>query len=445
MKSYLIIAAVLALTLGLYPSAGAPQYVYYFYIPYVNGDTPIQATIMFISPEKSEAALYKLEYGGTVIKHLVNVTLPKLKEVNITVSSGAYKIVVDKRVPILVYPGTRDYSSIDLTGFFPSMEGGYIGKEFIVIKVGGSGVGVGENLVVHAFEDAEIKIYSAAGKLLGQQALKQNETALLKASLSSGEICRVVSTGRIVVSQVDYQGMMFAIDATGRFKGTNLYAGHTAYEGHLLVFPYEVCKVRITRTPQYGVQAEHTFSGSELDNLGFFKTTYSRDTYYRIISDKPVTALAGDAKDVIEMEEIRGIALLPVPADTPMKLYAPSGMVIFAPHGASIKVRSQTGVDALNLQPDQYYKYPRGVYEVISDKSVLIEVIGNGSPDVDGGTSLWDAEFLISSQDLDLDLGPPAKSKYVEKQGIEGSIYMAAIAAVIIIVLVTIAKKKALL
>ena len=442
MKTYSTIIIILTLVIGLHPVIGSPQHVYYFYIPYVNGNIPIQATIMFISPEKTEVALYRLEHGGIIVKHLINITIPKLKEFNVTVASGAYKIVANRRISILIYSGKRSYSGIDLTGLFPSLDGGYIGKEFIVIKVGGSGVGVGENIVVHAMEDTEIKIYDTSGRLIGQQVLKQNETALLKAPLSSGDICHVVSTGRIVVSQVAYDGMMFAIDATGKFKGTNLYAGHTAYEGHLLVFPYEKCRIRVTRTPQYGIQAEYAFSKQEVDSLSFFKTTYTRDTYYRIVSDKPVTVLAGDAKDLIEIEEIRGIAMLPVPANTPMRLYAPSGMIIFAPSSVTIKIRSQRGVDTLSLQQDQYYKYPRGVYEVVSDKPILIEVIGNGSSDVDGGSSIWDAEFLVSSQDLDLDLGPPARSKFVTRQERSNIHTIFIIVIVIVIIVLAIIVKK---
>ena len=383
MVGYLLIIIILtadAMFIGI--NCGLPnKYTYYFYLP-------TRGTLTLVGINASTVSVYKLTGVEYILKSKVNVD--RLEKVTITLERGFYKLVSTERVVAVAWIDE------DITTLYTSTEGGYVGREFII--PGFTGVGA-----VHAFEDSEITIYDRRGKKLQEFRLWQNETKMIALT---ADIFRIVSTGRIAVGQHNDQGIMFMVDATGKFRGKNLFGGHHSTMGVLVISPYQTCKVRVHFAIAAGKVVEHVFTEKDVENNIFWEYPNTAEAFYWIVSTGDVTVLVGEGEYNNTAAMLRGVAMAVIPAKMTFRVFAPTAMIVIPFKSGVIRINDETQ-EVLKGQP--IICPMRGSYEIVANIPVTIEIIGTSESSL-AESKVWrDGECLLSDKDI-VDYGFPKPS-----------------------------------
>ncbi len=305
-------------------------------------------------------------------------------------------IKASSRIIALLYIGPEDTVRAAVTTQIPSTSGGYVGQEFLFIQLTAP-------LYIHAFEDAEVRAYNAEGKELGRITLGQNDTKEFKiAGVKPGDVIRISSTGRIAAAQVADQGMMFAVDATGRFKGNNLFGGHYETRGHIILLAYQPCKAVVYLGREKAKIGEHVFTDEEVFKNKYWTMARPRTSLYWITSTGNVSALVGEGDLGNTPPDMRGVAFAAICSGETFKTYAPSGIVIFPTAKGTVRI----GEEAFQVDAGQPMVLYRGAYEITATMNLVIEALGNGEQDPQHPMS-HDGEYLLPDKDVGLNLGPP--------------------------------------
>ena len=240
------------------------SYTYYFY-------TPQSGWLLAIATSQTTLKLYRMtDVVSARYAEISEASLAKMETIRFNLTKGFYMIKASSRIIALLYIGPEDTVRAAVTTQIPSTSGGYVGQEFLFIQLTAP-------LYIHAFEDAEVRAYNAEGKELGRITLGQNDTKEFKiAGVKPGDVIRISSTGRIAAAQVADQGMMFAVDATGRFKGNNLFGGHYETRGHIILLAYQPCKAVVYLGREKAKIGEHVFTNEEVFKNKYWTMTRPR-------------------------------------------------------------------------------------------------------------------------------------------------------------------------
>ncbi len=379
----MVVAVVCPVTLGGAMLCEARTgYTYYFYLP-------SRGMLTLVGVNQSIVEVYRL-YGAEYV--LVNKTgVNRFERLDLTLEKGFYELISTGRVTAVAWVDP------DITTLYTSAKGGYVGREFIL--PGFTGV-----VAVHAFEDAKVVVYDSRGRRLQMFQLWQNETKLI--TLTGDVVFRVVSTGRIAVGQHADQGIMFMVDATGKFKGGNLFGGHHSTMGVLVVSAYQICRVKVNFVVPAGRTVEHVFTEKEVESNEFWEYSNTAEAFYWVVSTGDVTVLVGEGEHNNTAAMLRGISLAVLPAGETFRTFAPTAIIIVPFGDGTVRVNGEPQPAYIG-QPIIYSA--RGCYEVRADVPVTIEVIGTSSASLAESTAWRDGECLVGNGDI-VDYGSPKPS-----------------------------------
>jgi len=355
-----------------------------------------------------------------------------------------YKIITDKPVVAWLVGGSahnwpeNNYGGCGGSTFYPSVEGSYVGREFIYIAGGtyyyttGTGSAwLGTDVYtqippasfetkVYSIQQADIKVYNASGALLYQFSMGPD---MCKSFPSTCMVTyHVVSTGDIIL-QCAGGGNCFTIapSTNGNLVGKIHYGSTFAWQrGCFLCISYEAGDVNVYDVDTGVLLYEHNFSGAgeywyrgglgivtvrpgfnlemaleqaaHANNVGTrnlrFESTanimvYIGDTessYYDDDSPKTIgddLAFAGgiDAKEFY--------------------VYAPTYLIIFAPSDVHLTINGTSQ----DLKANHYLNLAgSALYHIVSDKPIIVEVEGLGTGAA--ATANDYAEYLLSFPDI---------------------------------------------
>jgi len=372
--------------------------------------------------DTTHVKIYRLIKGGMeeVLEYELTVNRLEAKVVDLTKiyknitgeynEEVYYKVVSDKRIALLL--GEGDWH----IGLIPSTEGGFLGEEFIFAP--GSWHGV----YIYAFEDAEVTIYDAKGKLLKKIRLWQNGSTLI--GLPKREVIRIVSTGRIAIFNNEHNGGQAMISDQGRFKGRHL-AG--AVRTALFITAYEPCQVKVYDYTGKLV-GTHTFTKEEVEEGKPFiidNLSYLTAVPMRVIATGDVTVVTDSTGD---WPIYRGNFFMYADSGEELRIYTPGSITIFTPYNCKLWIDGQP----IDSTANQYWRLTGNTTHIIkADKPIIVQV-----------THSHTITYVPCDKDAEVVLPPPSPSKKVPATGpMPGlmyggtSLYYVILIAIVIIVL----------
>lgn len=371
-----IIRLLLLLSLFiLYPAlnvlSAQSQNVYYGYVPLKVG-YPTAKLYIIGDHDDTKVQVFSLPD----LKLIVDFKINKMEEKILEFSNGSFfKIVSDKAVTVILAGGSEVSKGIrSITTFFTSVNGGYVGREFIFRSfVRGEGPGA---FTVYAIEDSEIKIYDSSGSQV--MNFKVPLGGFKDFNLKPFEVYRLVSTGRVMFQS-------FAQKAPGSWGG-------------------------ITRWSSYAIPSpEGSFMGRYFYVRGAFPGPYKVYTDYILTSNQrsAVNIYNLDAGAILKREEIPETGNLTFKS---LKVHLffqsekPATLMIFANDGGLIVFGLKKGQttqicipseeayalsskDAVlildgakySLSKDEPFKLPSGTHEISAQENIIILMVDYGS------------------------------------------------------------------
>lgn len=385
----LILTIVVALAFAS-PAFSAKQqenYRYFFLTPPNN-----VGNLVIIGINTTTFRIYNLSKGGLEKTLFMEDTVSRMEMKIIKgFQPGYYLITSEKRLSVIV-----DFGTVWrwLGTYYPATTGGYVGKEFICTSFPQREVAP----TIAFFEDAKVIIYNSKGKKLLELSGWQNETKIL--GLPSGEPFRIVSTGRIAVSQMEDNGGYFLVNERGVFRGRQFFG---VMYSQTLVIPYEPCKVEIYEMKKGSKIGEHTFTKSDVENNRLWLFYHSYIGPVKIVSTGDITVMftaSGSLGTALErIQDSKGCYLAYVQPGVVFRFYSIKGGAIFTPFATTLNVDGNDVTMAagqyMDLSPDH-------VYEIKADQPVIVVTYND---------MVADGYYLVSDKDIGEILPPPKPSE----------------------------------
>ncbi|MEM1558213.1 MAG: hypothetical protein QXG12_06445 [Thermoproteota archaeon] len=299
-------------TILLIPQA---EYVYYGVIPeriyqYTLGEW-YTSRIWLLEP----ASLYNHGYISILASqddtHVRVYTLPDKKLISeallnqmqkhyIRLPNGTmFKIVSNKLVSVLIFspppkrgiPGVNATESYNANGFYHTIDGTYVGKEFVIEASQGL---LGFNYYIFALEDAEVVLTAADGST---QSLKLKANDYENIQLKPLTAYRVISTGNIMIKGGGMGGWgdrsYFIPSAEGGFVGRRFYtvtwqSFDEKEEEFFYIFALEDTKVTIWDLPNRKFLLELNVKAGEPAKIKPKVYGGTRGPAIAVDSDKPI-------------------------------------------------------------------------------------------------------------------------------------------------------------
>jgi len=390
--SVLILAILTTIVSSAYATP-SQEYKYYFYAP-AN-----QLLLVVGFSDNTLLKLYRLSKYGLEKSLMWSGSVDRMSKVIVPISKGFYVLYASNRAGVAL---CTDWNKTKIEGgfFYPATTGNFVGKEFIFVVFD-----YGEGIpTVYAFEDADVKVYDYTGKLVEEFTLWQNDTRTLH--LFRGSLYRVTSTGRIAILQMSDDRMVVALGPYGNFKGTWLIGGTHHSCGIFAVMAYDTCEVVVEDARRKIKLHKHVFTSDDVKSNKPWSVVVRLTLFLKFSSNSPITALVGEDDDELDVDHMIGVAIAGVKGGEEFRIYAPSGLVIFALENCEIEVNNAL----YTVSEGQYLIFNRGAYTIKSNRNLIIEIIGNRGPNIYSASVLAPL-YLLSDKDVDLNLPPPKQSK----------------------------------
>ena len=463
LTSSMIISKTMAM---IKKNAYSDTYVYYGYVPpstdigdqvveLINGTyynyTPPSGTALLDILGLEDNAHFKVIDLSTRMS-IVEGRVDKLKKFTYFIPHGTFfKVVSDKRVLVHLCGGS-EYLSMGAYGFYPSVKGGFRGKEFIIIPetIYYDSVNIlwtGRNLLLMGLSKGDFEVRDSINKWstkgsLDQHAVKdyfgwaRRYPGTEDIGPGYSMIFYVKSSGDIQIAAATTGGFTAVPAVTGGFVGKLFFcpvyigfaeAGITA---SLVIVPLEPCEVVIYDNSLNEI-ARKKFSDSDIEKDAFWFYPMGNVKRFIIIkSSGDVTVLAGTTYGS-ESPEYLGddITFIGARPNQFIKFYAPTSAVLFTIEDTNVII---DGVKRY-LKADSYILLDRGVHSVKADKLVIIEILG-----VSTGWDSW-GSYLISPIDIMASFEVP--EGFGEKKGGINIIMITSIVAIVVVAVTIIIKR----
>ena len=368
--------------------------------------------------DNTYVSLYDLSSGIL----LNSTTINRLQKVTFFIRYGTYfKLISSYRVVAMISGGSLAYDTGETAGystFYPSVDGGFRGKNFIFIAATGTNLWayraelVGPNFNVFALEDSQLKLSDAIGKYSFTENLRQRgiKHALLQArtltttgerlSVGAGYDERFIvnSTNDVMIASVAIDQVLYVPAITGGYVGKLFYAPdkvqyqQTGRSVVLVIVPLEPGKVTVY-DKDLNVLAEHTFTSADVSANSYWFKSFGLGTFDFIIkSTGNITVLASQTNTNISEDFIgSGITFLGARPNQEVKFFTPSSAIVFSSQDQTMVVDGQTR----NVKRDEVMLLGSGIHSLRGTGVSIIEVLAPGV----GSFQKW-GSYLIEPLDV---------------------------------------------
>lgn len=299
-----------------------------------------------------------------------------------------YKVIATK--PVAVSIGGDGAYSFGYNTFYPSVEGSYVGKEFIFMAVPS---GYREH-VIFGIESSEVEVYDSAGRKVFEDSVPAY--FYVKIDLKEREMYRISSSGNITVSTWSGNSIAACPSINGSFVGRKFFGVTIPWAtGAFAVFAYEDSDVivhgaatpyrRVLRRGEYWYQS----------GVGKVYLTFESSGDIAVWTgdiEGPVDHITYMGDDITFIGGREGKEFI---FYAPHAVAAPGGAVIFAWKDTEVYVNETRYV----LREDRYLNLKTGFYHVKANNTIIIQILGEDGVFNDWGT------YLISSPELTVDYG----------------------------------------
>jgi len=331
--------------------------------------------------DETEVGVYVLPDNQLVEDAIVD----EMEKLFVRLPNGTFfKVHTSKPVTVELLGGNVGGEDLDpamnqgpgIGSFYPAVDGGYVGKEFIFIASQGL---TGVPYRILALEESEVTVYKEDGSTLSSYSLKANEYKSF--ALSAYKAYKVASTGNIMVQSE--RGYIPSVE--GGYTGTRFYTislpGTSTWDP-TVAYGFQVIAVEEAKVTIYDVEFRRKIG--EFTVPARSNVTIKPDSHEVFIeSDKPISvayvhhgfAGAGGAggggwaygtgfKYTGVVPDETAYVYVPVSTSQESYVFACKDGTIVTIDGAPIKI------DA-----DQYIPLASGLHEVETTENVLIQIV----------------------------------------------------------------------
>jgi len=430
------------------------EWVYYGFAPGINYTPPAiitremvinNATWLTIVGynDSTHVAVYDIAGGRNTVLGSFEVHRMKAHTVPLPIEGcfsieTFFKVVSDKPIAVLMSGGLGEWSGANV--FYPSTDGGYSGKEFIIVCARGGYWEGGQDFdhAAFAIEDSTVEIRDNSDKVIRTLNIAANSSKRL--GLVWKGIYRITSTGRILVSSWAGSTFIACPSHMGGYVGRVFFSqsGQDVRSGStvLLILSQEgpaQVKVYDTSTGSLIVEKslpprEMWFINRDVADLGGARL--------KVQSNEEVTVYAGGT--VVEEGALdtpalmdQGIVFSTVSADKPTTIFTPTQAYVFSPNS-----HAEINIDGskMTVQRGSRRNIPSGKITVMSNATVIIEAIS-----MQPSISRF-ATYLLPASRLEVTYPPPKPSEAVDRMAMTPYYIAAAIATAAIVGIIVLRK-----
>jgi len=387
----------------------------------------------------------KVEVYDILNKRVIaEFTIDRLKKETLFIPYGTFfRVSSDKRVAAYLFGGSG-YVYYGSDTFYPSVDGGFIGREFIFLTStmtdSYSAERRGANFWVYGIESSDYKMVDSSGFEVGTGHVDMHGSKgnFLACRVAFGDeiagagnsiVFDVTASGDIMAACLTSSGLMAVPAVTGGFVGklfvvpAFLSLDEPGATVMLIIVPLEAGEVKVY-DESLREMLSHTFSDSDVTQMKFWYHNLGKTRRALLIkSTCDITVMVGNtlvSEDVDHLGD--DITFLGAKPNQEVRFYAPTMAVVFAPEECDAII---DGV-AQHLTADDFVLLEKGVHSVKADTTLIIEVLATP------GT--WDhwGNYLISPDDINIEYTPP--EGFGEARG--GGLSMTMIGGIVVVVVI---------
>ncbi len=436
------------------------RYVYYGFVPTASSDMGnvielVDGVVSNFTPPSGHAILdivgtednTKVEVYDILNKRVIaEFTIDRLKKETLFIPYGTFfRVSSDKRVAAYLFGGSG-YPGYGSDTFYLSVDGGFIGKEFIFLAStmtdSYSAERRGVNLWMYGIESSDYKIVDSSGFEVGTGHVDMHGSkgSFLACRVAFGDeiagagnsiIFDVSTSGDVLTACLTSSGLMAVPAVTGGFVGrlfvvpAFLSLDEPGATVMLIVVPLEAGEVKVY-DESLREMLSHTFSDSDVAQMKFWYHNLGKTRRTLLIkSTCDITVMVGNTLVSEDIDHLGDdITFLGTKPNQEVRFYAPTMAVVFAPKECDAII---DGVSQ-HLVADNFVLLEKGVHSVKANTSLIIEVLATP------GT--WDhwGNYLISPDDVDIEYTPP--EGFGEARG--GGLSMTMIGGIVVVVVIVV-------
>jgi len=449
-------------------SQGNELHVYYGYVPpssdvgavdelvngkMINYTVPSGNAILDVVGyyDNTKVELYDLTSG----RLLNSTTINRLDRITFFLPYGTYfKLVTSARVGAMLSGGWAAFNPGTFSGFatfYPSVEGGFRGKDFIFMAAPPTHAYayskdlVDYNFFLFALEDiANWKLVDRTGRFSTSDSTKQRgvyytllQSRISHQGISAGAgydmIYQLNSSNDIMLSSAALGQVIYVPCITGGYVGKIFYApDHATLQQNgrsivVLIVPLEAGKVTIYDR-NLNVLAEHTFTDADVANNAYWFKSFGLGRFEFIIkSTGNITVLAaqtygGSVTSQVSEDIIGdGITFLGSRPNQELRFFTPSSAIVFSPENQSAVIDGESKP----LRKDDVILLGSGVHVIKGTGHLIVQIVAPGV----AGFQKW-GSYLI--EELDIDKSFPD----IPTLATPGTPYLTYAAVIIVVVLI---------
>jgi len=295
-------------------------------------------------------------------------TLNSLEERSLRVANASFFKVVSDRPVTVVFMGGVEYDRRQgfMTAFFPSVDGGYPGREFIFLAV------VSPNMPwthqpyrVYALEDSQVTLWDANGSKAWEFRLSANEVGELP--LAPFATYRLESTGHVLLDTW-VMGVLYYPAVTGGFAGKLFYGSSGVADWWPRTMPpaFVITGLQDARINVMDLEFKRKYGDAELKATSNL-TMQIKTAFMAVESDAPMMLLLHG----------QGVTYTGLAAGQTVYVYVPTKgptdgeAYLFAYRETTVTIDDVT----VRLAPDEILPLPGGFHRLSATENVLIEVV----------------------------------------------------------------------
>jgi len=362
-----------------------PEYGYIF-----EQDVDTRRTQILVSVTATENNTHALIYNLDNDNPIYQTTLYAMQKHFVLFPNGTkFKVVTDRyaSVMILNFPNIPPNSSPNVRDAMPftyiaSVDGAYVGKEFIFMASWSPGAGIFESYRIFALEKADVTITDENGS---EQSYSISTNSYKDVAIDTYVSYKVESTGNIMIQAMEGLGRgngriyYFVPSAEGGFVGATFYTTSTTDWDQVEDYGFRISATQDSEVAVWDLDLKTKILDVTVQG-GAGTCVQPKATAIMIQSTKPITVewlangsttrrTAGDAYGA-------GIAYIGVKPNEETQILLPTNSTneayIFAYRQTTVTIDD----DAVSISAGSYYLLTMpGKHTIVSDQNVVIEVI----------------------------------------------------------------------